>query len=118
MRGLQPDLAVAQTVLGAGTKRPKHITPKQIVEKVADYFSLSVGDIMSPKRDKEIVVPRQMAMHMMRGELHLSFPKIARECGRKDHTTAIHSVDKIEKEITINPVMRQQMVEIKELLGV
>jgi chromosomal replication initiator protein len=116
MRGLDPDLKVAQTVLGASMNRPKHITPKQIVHKVADYYSLSVDDIMSPKRDKDIVVPRQIAMHLMRTELHLSFPKIARECGRKDHTTAIHSVEKIEKEVTLNPLLRQQVTEIKEQL--
>lgn len=116
MRGLDPDLKVAQAVLGTAGNRPKHITPKQIVNKVADYYSLSIDDIMSPKRDKEIVVPRQIAMHIMRSELHLSFPKIARECGRKDHTTAIHSVDKISKEIAINPLLRQQVVDIKEQL--
>ena len=118
MRGLDPDLKLAQTVLGSLNTRPKHITPKQIIEKIADYYSLSIEDILSPKRDKEIVVPRQIAMHFMRSELHLSFPKIARECGRKDHTTAIHSVEKIEKEITINPLLRQQVADIKEALGV
>ena len=54
---------------------------------------------MGPKRDKDIVVPRQIAMYMLRSELHLSFPKIARELGRKDHTTAIHSVEKINFKI-------------------
>lgn len=116
MRGLDPDIKVAEVVLGGMQSRPKHITPKQIVAKVADYYSLSVEDIMSPKRDKEIVVPRQIAMHIMRSELHLSFPKIARECGRKDHTTAIHSVEKIEKEVAVNPLLRQQIVDIKEQL--
>jgi len=55
-------------------------------------------EILGPKRDKDIVVPRQVAMYMLRSELHLSFPKIAHELGRKDHTTAIHSIEKIEKE--------------------
>jgi chromosomal replication initiator protein len=118
MKGLQPDLQVAEAVFGTAGQRPKHITARQIVENVAEYYSLSTEDIMSPKRDKEIVVPRQIAMHIMRSELHLSFPKIARACGRKDHTTAIHSVDKIEKESAINPVLRQQLVELKEQLGV
>jgi chromosomal replication initiator protein len=116
MRGLDPDIKIAEVVLGGMQSRPKHITPKQIVAKVADYYSLSIEDIMSPKRDKEIVVPRQIAMHIMRSELHLSFPKIARECGRKDHTTAIHSVEKIEKEVAVNPLLRQQVADIKEQL--
>ena len=55
-------------------------------------------------------------MYILRSELHLSFPKIARELGRKDHTTAIHSVEKIEKEIHIDNSIRSAVHEIKELL--
>ena len=69
---------------------------------------------MGPKRDKDIVVPRQIAMYMLRQELHLSFPRIAHELGRKDHTTAIHSVSKITKEIGYGGVIKQYVDEIKE----
>jgi chromosomal replication initiator protein len=71
---------------------------------------------MGPKRDKDIVVPRQVAMYLLRSELHLSFPKIALELGRKDHTTAIHSVEKIEKETDFDPSIRTALAEIKERL--
>lgn len=113
MRNLTPDLKVAQSLLGGNKNRPKHITPRQIIEHTARYYSVDIEDLMSPKRDKEIVVPRQIAMHLLRSELKLSFPRIARECGRKDHTTAIHSVDKIQKEIATDPQLRQQIVELK-----
>jgi chromosomal replication initiator protein len=55
-------------------------------------------------------------MYMLRSELHLSFPKIARELGRKDHTTAIHSVEKIEKECLANTQLKSAIAEIKERL--
>jgi chromosomal replication initiator protein len=55
-------------------------------------------------------------MYMLRSELHLSFPKIARELGRKDHTTAIHSVEKIEKEARIDTAIRNAINEIKDRL--
>ena len=113
MRGLEPDLQVAQTLLGSEQSRPKHITSKQVVERTARYFSVSMEDLLSPKRDKDIVYPRQIAMYMLRSELHMSFPKIARELGRKDHTTAIHSVDKIEKESNLDASVRQQLVEVR-----
>jgi len=73
-------------------------------------------DILGPKRDKDIVVPRQIAMYMLRSELHLSFPKIAHELGRKDHTTAIHSIDKIEKELSYDSLIKQSVTELKERL--
>lgn len=116
MRGAVLDLAMAKSVLGSGRTRPRHITPKHVVERTAKYFHISINDILGPKRDKDIVVPRQVAMYMLRSELHLSFPKIARELGRKDHTTAIHSVEKIEKEALIDTGIKDAIAGIKERL--
>lgn len=115
MRGLEPSVAIATGLMGS-SKRPKHVSAKQIVERTAKHFQVSVDDILGPKRDKDIVVPRQIAMYMLRSELKLSFPKIARELGRKDHTTAIHSVDKITKEVAIDTDIREAINDIKERL--
>lgn len=116
MRGIVPDVTVTQAVLGNTKARPKHISAKQIIERTAKHFQIPIEDIVGPKRDKDIVVPRQVAMYILRSELHLSFPKIARELGRKDHTTAIHSVEKIEKEVAFDPDIKNAVLEIKERL--
>ncbi|GAC1392515.1 MAG: chromosomal replication initiator protein DnaA [Candidatus Saccharimonadales bacterium] len=116
MRGLSPDLPIATSLLGSAKTRPKHISAKQIIERTARHFQVPMEDILGPKRDKDIVVPRQIAMYILRSELHLSFPKIARELGRKDHTTAIHSVEKIEKEASFDLTIREAIAEIKERL--
>ena len=116
MRALEPNLAIATGLLGASQTRPKHLSARQIIERCARHYQVSVEDIVGPKRDKDIVVPRQVAMYMLRSELHLSFPKIARELGRKDHTTAIHSVEKIEKESRLDADIRQALSEIKDRL--
>lgn len=116
MRGLDPSLAIAASLLSVNKSRPKHLSAKQIIERTARHFQIPMEDIVGPKRDKDIVVPRQVAMYMLRNELHLSFPKIAKELGRKDHTTAIHSVEKIEKESRIDPSLRHAISEIKEHL--
>lgn len=118
MRGLDPTVSVATSLLGASQSRPKHISAKQIIERTARHFQVPIEDIMGPKRDKDIVVPRQVAMYMLRSELHLSFPKIARELGRKDHTTAIHSVEKIEKESQFDADIRAAISQIKDRLYV
>ena len=116
MRGLEPSLSVVTGLLSSVKSRPKHLSAKQIIERTARHFQIPMEDILGPKRDKDIVVPRQIAMYMLRSELHLSFPKIARELGRKDHTTAIHSVEKIEKESQFDASMRLAISEIKERL--
>ncbi len=118
MRGLVPDLTIATGLLGSRKSRPKHVSAKQIIERTAKHFHVSMEDIVGPKRDKDIVVPRQVAMYILRSELHLSFPKIAHELGRKDHTTAIHSVEKITKEMTFDADIRNAVSEIKERLYV
>ena len=77
MRGLEPNITIATSLLGSSQSRPKHISARQIIERTARHFQIPIEDIMGPKRDKDIVVPRQVAMYMLRSELHLSFPKIA-----------------------------------------
>ena len=114
MRGLSPDINIANSILGSQKTRPKHLSAKQIIERTARHFQIPLEDLLGPKRDRDIVVPRQIAMYMLRSELHLSFPKIARELGRKDHTTAIHSVDKIEKEMSYDVELKTLINDIKE----
>ena len=119
MRGVKPNVSIAEGLIGnIRTSRPHHITSKQIIEKTARHFQIEVKEICSPKRDKHIVVPRQIAMYLLRSELHLSFPKIAIELGRKDHTTAIHSVEKIERNMKLDFIIREQVSEIRDKLYV
>lgn len=117
MRGVTPDITTAEAILGSAHRsRPQYVTPKQIIDKTARHFQIDSKEICSAKRDKHIVVPRQIAMYLLRSELHLSFPKIAGELGRKDHTTAIHSVEKIEKAVKLDIIIREQVAEIRDKL--
>lgn len=117
MRGIAPDISTAEGLLGdVRRSRPAHLTPKQVIDRTARHFRIDVSDITSARRDKHIVVPRQIAMYLLRSELHLSFPRIASELGRKDHTTAIHSVEKIEKSIKLDYATREQVASIREQL--
>jgi chromosomal replication initiator protein len=119
MRGVEPDIQTASGLLGnVRQTRPHHVTAKQIVERTAKHFQIDSSDIMSPKRDKHIVVPRQVAMYLLRSELHMSFPRIAVELGRKDHTTAIHSVEKIERAVKLDFMIREHVADIREKLYV
>ncbi|MCA9340923.1 chromosomal replication initiator protein DnaA [Candidatus Saccharibacteria bacterium] len=119
MRGVRPDISIAEGfILNAKKTRPQHVTSKQIIDRTARFFQLTPVEICSSKRSKHIVLPRQVAMYLLRSELHLSFPKISQELGRKDHTTAIHSVEKIETALKFDVSLRDQVAEIKELLYV
>ena len=118
--GAEPTLARIQHLLAADVAaRPKlrPISPKTIIDRVAAYFDLQASEICGTKRDKEIVVPRQVTMYLMREELGLSFPKIAAAVGGRDHTTAMHSVAKIEKLVENDENLRGDIQAIRERLN-
>ncbi len=117
-RGVEPSLSIAQALISGSNSRHHQKPPsaKVVLDKVAGYFDLQVADLTGPKRDKEIVLPRQIAMYIMRHELGLSFPKIASVVGGRDHTTAMHSVSKIEGKLESDEGLRQELVGIKERL--
>jgi chromosomal replication initiator protein len=112
----QPDLNTTKNILNTllNSPRRKAFTPRHVLEKVSDYYDISISELTGLKRDKEIVLPRQIAMYLLREELHLSYPKVARELGKKDHTTAIHSCEKIEKELEYNEPLRHEINLIRE----
>ncbi len=74
----------------------------RIQKIVSEYFQISVEDIRSKKRSSNIAFPRQIAMYLCRKLTSESFPKIGTEFGGKDHSTVMHSVEKIETEIRNN----------------
>ena len=80
-------------------KQAKQVTPEIIVEVVARAFNITVNDIMSNKRSKDILVPRQICMFLCRSELNMTFPKIGEFFGGKDHSTVVHAFNKIEKSL-------------------
>ena len=121
LRNLQPSVAAATALLGNATaNRPRFrtVTPKVVIERTAAYFDLTTSDIIGPRRDKEIVGPRQITMYLMRHDLSLSFPKIGGAVGGRDHTTAMHSVSKIEQQIERDELLRSDVQAIRERLQV
>ncbi len=118
LNNIEPNMNVANAVLGSILTNPKRkaLTGRKILEKVGDFFDIPLSDLTGKKRDKEIVLPRQIAMYLMREELSLSYPKISQEVGKKDHTTAMHACSKIEKEMDHDEPLRHNISLIKERL--
>lgn len=81
---------------------------------VAEHFQVSVDDLKSKKRSANLAFPRQVAMYLCRKLTDESFPKIGIEFGGKDHSTVIHSVEKIEKEILVNKELENIIEKLKK----
>ena len=91
---------------------------QRIQRIVAEYFQISVEDIRSKKRSSNISNPRQIAMYLCRNMTDESFPKIGIEFGGKDHSTVMHSVEKIEKEVKMNKDLANVIEKLKKDIGV
>jgi len=98
--------------------KPKEITPSLIIEVVAEHFGVSADDITSKKRNSEFVQPRQVVMYLCRQLTTTSYVAIGKMLGKKDHTTIIHGVNKIEDEIQSNDELRSKIEIIKKKICV
>lgn len=89
------------------------ITPERIIEKVALFYNVTTGDIMSEVRTKNIVAPRQISMYLCQSMLNLDNSKVGRIFG-KDRTTAGHNIDKIKNEIQTDEILSSDIDKIKK----
>lgn len=96
--------------------RSKTVTAKQVVEKVAKHYGLTVKEMCGKSRVANIKNARQVAMYILSKDLAMSTPKIATEVGVKDHTTVMHGVKKIEQDLKLNFNLRDELNSIKEKL--
>ncbi len=109
-------MALAEEIIDKSTKNlSKRVGDAQILKAVAEFFNVSIEDLVSHNRRKEIVEPRQIAMYLLREISELSYPYIGEKMGR-DHTTAIHSYEKINQEVNKNPALNQKILTIKDIL--
>lgn len=93
----------------------RRVSDDHILKCVAEFYNVSVGDLITRGRKKEVVEPRQVAMFLLRDILEMSYPYIGEKLGR-DHTTAIHAVEKITGEVNKNQTLNQKLLLIKELV--
>ncbi|PJA86788.1 MAG: chromosomal replication initiator protein DnaA [Candidatus Moranbacteria bacterium CG_4_9_14_3_um_filter_42_9] len=94
----------------------KGLTYKHILKAVSDFFDITLEELTVKGRKKEVVLPRQIAMYLMRIELNYSYPGIGEKLGGRDHTTAIHAYEKIKKELEINEQLKEDVELLREQL--
>lgn len=97
----------------------KSMNAKDIIEAVAQFYELTIKEIIGASRKKELVKPRQIAIYLIREELGSSYPNIGNEVGGRDHTTAMHAYNKILKEVkeNDNQKLKQEITSIKQSLN-
>jgi len=115
-RLLNPDTAAAAlTDLMANPIR-RFIGPPQVVDAVCRFYRVEPRSLRGRARDREVVVPRQVAMYLMREETEASLLEIGRELGGRDHSTVLHGINKVQAEIEADAQLRKDVLAIRELL--
>jgi chromosomal replication initiator protein len=111
-------IELAQAVLSNVLYNPKkrQVTPERIAKAVSDYYSVPMDALQGQKRDKAIVMPRQIAMFLMREETDVSLLRIGAELGGRDHSTVLHACDKISREVANNDELRREIAAVRELI--
>ncbi|MEK9174784.1 MAG: chromosomal replication initiator protein DnaA [Patescibacteria group bacterium] len=111
---LAPTLEQVKSIL-ASTSVNNNIktTPKVIIKIVSEFYDIKEEELVNQSRKREIVLPRQICMYLMREELKNSYPFIGSKFGGRDHTTVMHACDKINKEIQINENLVEELNIIK-----
>lgn len=99
-------------IISSGKK--KGVQMQHIIDAVAGYFSIQTKDLISKGRKKEIARARQIAMYLMRTELSASYPGIGDQFGGRDHTTAMHAYEKINRELETDSKLQEDLEVIKE----
>jgi len=97
---------------------PRHteVQPDEIVRRVADAFGVTVERILGRDRSRQVALPRQIAMYLLREEANISLPQIGERLGGRDHTTVMYGCDKISDMLETDDRLRRQVIEIKEQL--
>ncbi len=92
------------------------LSVETIQETVAGYYGISVEEMKGKRRDKHIVLPRQVAMYLIREEIAMSLPAIGHAFGDRDHTTVLHSYEKINTEAKEDPRILADLTRLREVL--
>ncbi len=122
LKNLEISVPMAQKAL-QGTLAPEEaesgpqVTPQRIQDVVAVKWGVSTSGLASKRRTKDLTVPRQVAMYLIRELLDLSLVQIGYLFGGRDHSTVIHSVRKVEETMAVDPAFRQDVLTLKETLS-
>lgn len=104
----------ARKAMANSSSNPKKfITAKKIIKSVSEFYDINENDLIHRSRKKDVVKPRQIAMYLLREELKSSYPSIGDRLGGRDHTTAIHSCEKIGQELMTNPELEEEIQAIR-----
>jgi len=105
-----------RTIIKNSSRPRKTLAITDVVEKVARYYDIDHNSIYEKTRRKEVVKPRQIIMYILREDFQISYPAIGKKMGGRDHTTVIHSCEKIKNELKTDNELEEEITQVRLLL--
>ena len=105
---------IANTTNGPARRR---VSDEQVLEAVSTYFSVDRDTLRGRRRDKHTALARQIAMYLLRQEADMTLSSIGKTLGGKDHTTVLHACQRIEANINVDPHLRRDILNVREVLA-
>ena len=116
LKGKAISLADVRALIKHNVKPNKGVSVDEVVRRIAQYYDIAEKSIYEKTRKKEVVKPRQIIMYILREEFSVSYPSIGEKLGGRDHTTVIHSCEKIKEELKNNPALEQELDHVRALI--
>jgi len=116
LSGLPVTPQLIETALGDMLPRRTEVDTQEVIRKVAEAFGITVEGILSRDRSRQVALPRQVAMYLLREEANVSLPQIGEALGGRDHTTVMYGCEKISDLLEQDARFKRQVLEIKERL--
>ncbi|HEY4517917.1 MAG TPA: chromosomal replication initiator protein DnaA [Candidatus Paceibacterota bacterium] len=116
LKGKTLDLLEVKNLIKDTSRPKKLISAKEVIKKVADFYEIEEASIYEKTRRKEVVRPRQIIMYILREDFHVSYPTIGQKLGGRDHTTVIHSCEKMRNELKQDTNLLEELDQLRALL--
>lgn len=108
-------LAEVKNFVKSNSKPKKMISSKEIVKTVAEFYNIEEKSIYEKSRKREIIKPRQIIMYLLREDFNISYPAIGEKLGGRDHTTVMHSCEKIKNDLQLDEMLNQEINQIRSI---
>jgi chromosomal replication initiator protein len=115
LKGRELTVTEIKNLIKDSAKPKKAVSVKDVIKTIADFYNIEEASIYEKTRRKEVVKPRQLIMYILREEFDVSYPSIGQKLGGRDHTTVIHSCEKIKNELKTNHILAQELKQIKSM---
>src|SRR3989344_3173565 len=116
IKNKEMSLGEIKNIIKGNSNPKKALSPKEVIKIVSNFYNIEEDAIYKKTRKKEIIKPRQIIMYLLREDFNISFPSIGEKMGGRDHTTVIHSCDKIKNKMKIDSVLTEEIGQLRSMI--